>query len=147
MTETLAPSMKAQQGGIQPVNLRKGCLLCRTAQAIKLSDGVTLPYDVLVLTPGLHNATLATVAASGVSGVCSPEELRAHFTPEDAAAASSGGSEQRIIVYGDTLEATDSLAALEEKGVDLAGGAVHVAPPSGAWGRDPVVTFMHEVGF
>jgi hypothetical protein len=121
------------------------CLCCRAAQTIELSTGTTMPYDLLILTPGLQNTTLATVAACGVQGVCSPQELRAHFTRGDAAAAAAGGPEQRIIVYGDTLEATDSLAVLEERGVDLGRGTVHVAPPPGAGGPDPVVTFMRQV--
>jgi hypothetical protein len=90
---------------------------------VRLDDGSALLYDVLVLAPGLHNATLSAVKAGGVGGVCSAAELAAHLTAADAADLAG------VIVYGDTLDAVTAMATLAAQGVDLADAVLHVAPP------------------
>ena len=109
----------------------------RSSQSVTLEDGSTLPYDLLVLTPGLENATLATVRASGVRGACAPSDLpsidsanvqrqQGDISAEALQAAHEAG---QIVVYGDTVEAYVALAALEAAGVDLVGtvDVVHTA--------------------
>ena len=90
---------------------------------MQLDDGSTLVYDVLVLAPGLHNATLSAVKDGGVGGVCSAGELYTHLTAADAADLSG------VIVYGDTLDAVTAMGTLSAQGVDLSETALHVAPP------------------
>eukprot|EP00892_Ulva_mutabilis_P004891 jgi/Ulvmu1/2774/UM140_0003.1 len=97
--------------------------LDRQARQIELDDGSTLRYDLLVLAPGLQNATLCAVKAGGVSGVCSTAELQRHLTAADA------DEVQGALVYGDTLAAVTALATLEERGVNVARAALHLAPP------------------
>lgn len=90
---------------------------------MQLDDGSTLVYDVLVLAPGLHNATLTAVKDGGVGGVCSAGELSTHLTAADAAELSG------VIVYGDTLDALTAMGTLAAQGVTLSESALHVAPP------------------
>lgn len=90
---------------------------------MELDDGSTLVYDVLVLTPGLHNATLSAVKDGGVGGVCSAGELATHLTAADAAELSG------VIVYGDTLDALTAVGTLAAQGVTLSESVLHVAPP------------------
>lgn len=97
--------------------------MCRQARHIELDDGSTLRYDLLVLTPGLQNATLAAVKAGGVGGVCSADELQAHLTAADAEAL------EGVLVYGDTLAAVSALTALAQCGVDPAQAVLHLTPP------------------
>lgn len=110
--------------------------VCRHARRVGLDDGSALRYDLLVLAPGLHNATLSAVKAGGVGGVCSAEELRQHLTAADAAAL------RGVLVYGDTLAAVSALAALEACGVDTAAAALHLAPPGPP---GPGVAIMRQV--
>lgn len=97
--------------------------MCRHAHEVQLDDGSTLVYDVLVLAPGLHNATLSAVKDGGVGGVCSAGELSRHLTAADAAELSG------VIVYGDTLDAVTAMGTLSAQGVTLSETALHIAPP------------------
>jgi hypothetical protein len=90
---------------------------------VRLDDGTTLVYDVLVLAPGLQNVTLSAVKNGGVDGVCSAGELSTHLTAADAAELSG------VIVYGDTLDALSAMGTLSARGVNLSEAALHVAPP------------------
>lgn len=110
--------------------------MCRQAREVGLEDGGVLRYDLLVLAPGLHNATLSAVKAGGVTGVCSAEELRQHLTAADTE------SLRGALVYGDTLAAISALATLQSCGVDMAQAVLHLAPP-GAPGAG--VAVMREV--
>lgn len=110
--------------------------MCRHAREVGLDDGGVLRYDLLVLAPGLHNATLSAVKAGGVAGVCSADELRQHLTAADAEAL------RGALVYGDTLAAVSALATLQACGVDAAQTVLHLAPP-GAPGAG--VAIMREV--
>jgi len=95
----------------------------RSARVIGLPDGAVVPYDILVLTPGLTEPTAARLGFPDPNAA----PLSLHFLSHPAACvvlddvASRGADRdptgRDVIVYGAGLEALTAIAALIDRGI------------------------------
>lgn len=112
--------------------------LDREGRVIELSDGSQLAYDVMLVACGMQEQTCNTFAETDLEvagAIITSLELAADFSIGDATAM------ERIVVYGNTLEAYHALSVLEARGA--AEKMQFIAPPSEE-SADPMVRVLRE---
>lgn len=85
-------------------------------QHVVLSDGAILPYDYLVLTPGLQDQTAGVLGVdlsqcSGLFSVSTPEEV------EDLLGFLQEGKPDQVVVYGNSHAAVCTIRGLIDAGI------------------------------
>jgi 2-polyprenyl-6-methoxyphenol hydroxylase-like FAD-dependent oxidoreductase len=97
------------------------------ARIVTLEDGSTLPYEALVLCPGLQDQTRARlgIAPHDQVPVYTLADILTDLTADEASQL------QGVVVYGSTLDATSCVTTLLSRGVREE-AILHVQPPGAA---------------